>query len=70
MTGAYFHAVFDKDTTMLFNGLPAEARKWLEENPFAESLWVHNSETGQILSSSEYLDLEAIRQHDTELGFI
>lgn len=57
MAGEYFDAVFDKDTNMLFNGLPEDAVKWLEDRPSDQPLWVHVGETAQILTASEYVDL-------------
>lgn len=60
MTAKLYDAVFDVDTNMLFNGLPEDTAKWLEENPSKHALWVHVGTTAQILTASEYLDLSEV----------
>lgn len=49
--------VLDMDANRIFNGTTEETVAWLEANPSVEPRWVCIGETGDLLTSSQYLDL-------------
>ena len=49
--------VLDLDSKILFQGTTDETVEWLDENPVKTPLWVSIGETGDIMTSSQYLDL-------------
>lgn len=51
-------AVLDIESYVIFKGYPKDTLGWLEENyKVFTPLWVSVGETGDLLTSSEYMDL-------------
>lgn len=49
--------VLNADSTILFQGSTEDAVMWLEMDLGRQPLWVSIGETGDLITSSEYLDL-------------
>lgn len=49
--------VNSQGTDTVFQGTSEETLKWLEANPSDLPRWIYITETGDILTESEYLDL-------------